>query len=267
MPNDDANRGDELRDLGWREEDVRRYEQLWEYRRRWGAINLERIERQFLLKAESELSHHQSCKPSQLKSAHVLSHNRSKITPNHAPINRTHRSSPTPLNSGMETDCFVALDFETADQGRDSACSIALVRVERHEIVHREHRLIRPPRRTFVFTSIHGISWTHVAKSPSFGELWPELFPVLDGARFIAAHNASFDANVMQACCHQSSVSPPLQPYLCTVQLARNAWNIRPTKLPDVCRHLNLNLKHHDALSDAEACANIVLAAIRDGAL
>jgi len=267
MPNDEESRGDELRAQGWGEEDVRRYEQLWEYRRRWGSINLERIERQFLRKAESELSQHQPRKSTKLKSGQVDSHSQSAITPDRSTVIEVNGSSPTAHSSGMETDCFVALDFETADQGRDSACSIALVRVERQEIVHREHRLIRPPRRTFVFTSIHGISWTHVAKSPSFGELWPELAPILDGARFIAAHNASFDANVMQACCHQASVSPPVQPYLCTVQLARNAWNIRPTKLPDVCRHLDLSLNHHDALSDAEACANIVLAAIRDGAL
>jgi DNA polymerase III epsilon subunit-like protein len=31
-----------------------------------------------------------------------------------------------------------------------------------------------------------------------------------------------------------------------------------------VCEHLDLRLKHHDALSDAEACAGIVLAAVRE---
>ena len=44
---------------------------------------------------------------------------------------------------------FVAIDFETADYQRDSACAVALVRVESGKIVAREHRLIRPPRRTF----------------------------------------------------------------------------------------------------------------------
>ncbi|WP_255109145.1 3'-5' exonuclease [Synechococcus sp. RedBA-s] len=161
----------------------------------------------------------------------------------------------------------MALDFEIADQGRDSACSIALVRVEGHSIVHRVQRLIRPPRRNFLFTHIHGISWPQVAEAPLFRDLWPELEPYLFGARFIAAHNASFDEHVMRACCHNASMPPPLQPYLCTVQLARKTWNIRPTKLPDVCRYLNLSLNHHDALSDAEACANIVLAVIRDGGI
>ena len=38
-------------------------------------------------------------------------------------------------------------------------------------------------------------------------------------------------------------------------------WGVRPTKLPDVCRFLGIPLKHHDALSDAEAAARIVIAA------
>ena len=48
-------RAGELKELGWSAEDVRRYEELWEYRQRWGAINLERDDRQFLRKAEAAL--------------------------------------------------------------------------------------------------------------------------------------------------------------------------------------------------------------------
>ena len=166
----------------------------------------------------------------------------------------------------LETDCFVALDFETADYQQDSACSLALVRVENQVIVHREHRFIRTPRRQFVFSYIHGITWEHVAKEPSFSELWPQISGLIEGTRFIAAHNSRFDANVLRACCHAAAIPPPEQPFLCTVKLARKAWSLRPTKLPDVCRHLGLSLNHHDALSDAEACANIVLAAIRQNA-
>jgi len=47
----------------------------------------------------------------------------------------------------------------------------------------------------------------------------------------------------------------------CSMRMARDAWGLRPTKLPDTCRHLGIPLRHHDALSDAEACARIVLAA------
>ena len=52
----------------------------------------------------------------------------------------------------VQPESFVALDFETADYERDSACSVALVRVEGRRIVRRQHFLIRPPRQTFVFT-------------------------------------------------------------------------------------------------------------------
>jgi DNA polymerase-3 subunit epsilon len=45
------------------------------------------------------------------------------------------------------------------------------------------------------------------------------------------------------------------------VRLARRVWGIYPTRLSDVCRRLGIPLRHHDAASDAEACARIVIAA------
>ncbi|HEY3354096.1 MAG TPA: 3'-5' exonuclease [Polyangia bacterium] len=157
--------------------------------------------------------------------------------------------------------CFVALDFETADQGRDSACALAVVRVEDGVIVRSEARLIRPPRRDFVFTWVHGLTWDDVHAAPPFAGVWAELAPLLTGAAFIAAHNASFDRGVLEACCAGAGLPPPALPYTCTVQLARRTWRIFPTKLPDVCRTLGIALRHHDARSDAEACARIVIAA------
>jgi DNA polymerase-3 subunit epsilon len=53
----------------------------------------------------------------------------------------------------------------------------------------------------------------------------------------------------------------PGLPFVDTVQVARQKWSVYPTKLPDVCRHLKLELNHHEAGSDAEACARIVIAA------
>ena len=50
-----THRAEELKVLGWLQDDIARYIELWEYRQRWGAINLEREDRQFLRKAESIL--------------------------------------------------------------------------------------------------------------------------------------------------------------------------------------------------------------------
>lgn len=156
---------------------------------------------------------------------------------------------------------FVALDFETADNGGDSACAMGIVRVENGEVVLREHYLIRPPRKQMFFTHIHGIRWSDVANQPTFGELWSRVRDRFDGVDFISAHNASFDRRVLYASCETYGLVPPPQPFLCTVDLARKIWNIRPTKLPNVCQFLNIELNHHDALSDASACAQIVIAA------
>ncbi len=137
---------------------------------------------------------------------------------------------------------------------------MALVRVEQEQIVRREVRLIRPPRREFVFTYLHGIAWSDVVAEPPFAEVWPTLVPLLEGASFLAAHNAPFDRSVLEACCQAAGLPAPELPFHCTVKLARRVWDIYPTKLSDVCRHLDIPLNHHEALSDAEACAKIVLA-------
>src|SRR5436305_897604 len=116
---------------------------------------------------------------------------------------------------------FVAIDFETADHGPDSACAVGLVRVEGLKVVRREVVLIRPPRPRIVFSYIHGITWEMVASAPAFAEAWPALAPVLEGASFLAAHNAPFDRRVLAACCEAAGLSAPVLPFTCTVQLAR----------------------------------------------
>ena len=156
---------------------------------------------------------------------------------------------------------FVAIDFETADYGQDSACAVALVRVEDHQIVAKTHALIRPPRARFQFTYIHGITWERVKNEPTFGEIWPTMTEYLHGADHFVAHNAPFDKGVLQACCAASGLAMPTLPFRCTVKLARQIWPLPSHKLNLVCQHLQIPLNHHDALSDAEACAKIVIAA------
>ena len=160
---------------------------------------------------------------------------------------------------------FAAIDFETADNGRDSACSVAIVLVEGGQVTDQFHALIRPPRRNFLFTHIHGLTWDHCRDQPDFGGLWPLLAPFLQRAELLVAHNAPFDKGVLSACCQAHGVPALAKPFACTVQIARHAWNLHPTKLPDVCRHLKIALNHHDALSDAQACAAIALAALKAG--
>ena len=160
---------------------------------------------------------------------------------------------------------FLALDFETANPSRDSACAIGLVRVHEGEIVHEESHYIRPPSSEFWFTYIHGITWNDVSDGPDFKQIWREISVQFRDIDFVAAHNAPFDRGVLAACCRTHGIRQPKTEFVCTVQVARRMWDLRPTKLPDVCNFLGLKLNHHHADSDARACAEIVIAAEADG--
>ena len=154
---------------------------------------------------------------------------------------------------------FLAIDFETANYSADSACALAFIRVENGVIVRRDSWLIRPPSSWFVFTDIHGITWKDVKDEPTFGELWQEMKPHFDDIDFVVAHNASFDKGVLAACCATYDLKMPHVQFKCTVQLSRSVLRIYPTKLHMVCNRLGIALNHHEAASDAEACARIMI--------
>jgi DNA polymerase-3 subunit epsilon len=160
---------------------------------------------------------------------------------------------------------LVAIDFETADCSADSACAIGVVTIERGRITQKGYQLIRPPRRNFVFSYIHGITWVDVMAQPSFIEVWDHFRPCWKDADYFLAHNAPFDRNVLTACCSAAGRRPPKVPFICTVRVARSHWNFRPANLPAVCTQLGISLKHHDAASDALACASIALRAMKEG--
>ena len=148
--------------------------------------------------------------------------------------------SPYAMNS------FVAIDFETANHRKVSACAVGLATGRNGKIEVVRSFLIRPPETRFEFTGIHGLRWKDVCGAPTFGELWPTLLAWISGAEFIAAHNASFDRRVLHACCAMSEIRAPKLPFTCTVELARSQWGIYPTRLPNVCRRLGIPLRHHD---------------------
>lgn len=160
---------------------------------------------------------------------------------------------------------FLAIDFETANQSRDSACAVGVVLVESGRITVSRQFLIRPPSQHFVFTYIHGLTWQKVRASPSFSELWPTLVRYIEKADYLVAHNASFDRSVLNACCTRYDIASPVKGFECTVKISRQTFGCNPARLPDVCGLLRIPVNHHDAGSDAEACARIMIEAQKRG--
>ncbi len=160
------------------------------------------------------------------------------------------------VHSGMN---FLAIDFETANRYPNSACSVGLVRVSDGKVAAKKTFLIKPPYEYFEFTHIHNISLSDVQKKPTFKELWPKIEKFFTDVDFVVAHNVGFDRRVLENCCSTYGIAAPDVEYRCTVRLSRSVLKIKPANLANVCRELFIPLDHHEAGSDAEACARIML--------
>jgi DNA polymerase-3 subunit epsilon len=157
---------------------------------------------------------------------------------------------------------WVAIDFETASRERASACALGIAVIEGERLVETREWLIQPPGNYFepINTRIHGIHADLVAQEPEFDGLWPQIEPYLRGATLLA-HNAAFDISVLRASLERYAIAPPrVAGYHCTVNMARAVWpDLANHRLSSVCRHCGIGLSHHEAGSDAAACAQIAL--------
>ncbi len=154
---------------------------------------------------------------------------------------------------------FIAIDFETANFKTASACSMGIVVVENLLITGEYYTLIKPPANYFKFTNIHGITWHDVKDKMTFNELWPGIQKYFGNIDFVAAHNVAFDRAVLKGCCSHYNINIPEVKYKCTCQLSRKRLNLKNNALDKVSAYFGIKLNHHNALSDAIACAKIMI--------
>jgi DNA polymerase-3 subunit epsilon len=156
---------------------------------------------------------------------------------------------------------FTAIDFETATGFHP--CSVGIVTVENGVIVDEYVTLIKPPRNEYSsFTiAVHGIYPRDTIHAQTFAQVFPEIQKRLQN-RVIVAHNESFDRNVLIKSMALYGLDYEAlnvgSRWECTVKIYR-AKGLKPTKLSDCCRQMNIALNHHEALSDARACAKLYL--------
>lgn len=161
-------------------------------------------------------------------------------------------------------DKFIAVDVETANAERSSICAIAAVKVEDGIIVDRRYSLVRPEPDYYSYfcTRVHGLTDDDTYNAPSFGTVWKQWADWLDGYQLVA-HNAKFDAACIRAACRIYGLEAPEEPFLCTLEAARRQIprGMLPSKsLDSLCQFFGIPLNHHNALSDAEACASLGIA-------
>ncbi len=158
---------------------------------------------------------------------------------------------------------FAAIDFETATGSRNSACAVGIVTVEDGIITDEYYTLIQPLNNYYwwSFTKIHGIKSEDTKASQLFSGIYLEISKRLMGKR-IVAHNESFDRNVLfQAMRFYGLDDLELnlsRPWECTCKIYR-AKGFKPANLAACSDRMNIELNHHEALSDARACAMLYL--------
>ncbi len=157
---------------------------------------------------------------------------------------------------------LVAIDFETANSHPLSACQIGIIVFRKGEVIFEYESLIKPPRRYSEFNyynvQIHNIKKQDVKDAPNWLEIYEDFKYYLDNS-IIVAHNANFDISVFKNLNQFYNIKFPKAIYYDTVELSRKMLPYLPNhKLNTVSEHLSIDLKHHDAKSDAYACGLIV---------
>ncbi|MTI32886.1 3'-5' exonuclease [Xanthovirga aplysinae] len=158
---------------------------------------------------------------------------------------------------------FTAIDFETATGARNSACAVGIVTVENSQITDKYYTLIQPPENAYFWRNInvHGITPKETEDAPIFPDIYFEIKKRLEG-RIIVAHNEAFDRGVLSHTMSYYSLDYDellLSPrWECTLKIYRQK-GYKPANLATCCQRNNIALNHHEALSDAEACAKLYL--------
>lgn len=161
---------------------------------------------------------------------------------------------------------FVAFDFETADYASSAPCSLGLAIVKDGKIVDVLNYLINPETEFSPYSiKVHGITPEAVHDAPTFPNVWAEVMPYFWNYSLVA-HNAAFDVSVLRKACIRYGIDIPETECYCTMTIAREQLHIDNLKLTDLCSKYGIACEcHHNAESDAVACANLMLHLIDQG--
>lgn len=158
---------------------------------------------------------------------------------------------------------FTAIDFETATGYPHSACAIGLVTVENGVITEEYHTLIQPPDNEYWYRNVmvHGIKPVETLNVPTFDVLFPEIQKRILGRKLVA-HNEGFDRNVlMKTMKYYGLYYDELEladKWECTLKIYRRK-GYKPANLKACSERNGIDLVHHEALSDARACAKLFM--------
>lgn len=161
---------------------------------------------------------------------------------------------------------YIAIDFETANQYRNSACAVGLVRFIKGKEVDSCYSLIHPAKMYFIpewTEQIHHISYNDVRDKPYFPEIWDTMvIPFINQTTGIplVAHNGNmFDMPVIKDCCCYYGMDVPKLEYFDSLIVAMKTWpELDSHKLTELGAYFGIDYLAHDALEDSRTCGQLI---------
>lgn len=157
---------------------------------------------------------------------------------------------------------FVAFDIETATANRSSICQIGITEVIDGVPQEPKSWLIQPKGNLYDSMNIwiHGITPEDTKDSPSFPEVWNEVYQYLKG-KIVVAHNTSFDMYALRDAFNNYNMEYPTFDYFCTLRIARYIIKgCYSYSLNVVLDYMNIQFEgHHRADCDSLGCAKLLL--------
>lgn len=161
---------------------------------------------------------------------------------------------------------YIAIDFETANYYKNSACSVGLVRFIDGKETDSCYSLIHPAKMYFIpewTETIHHISYDDVRDKPYFPEVWDTIvMPFINKNPDIplVAHNGNmFDMPVIKNCCEYFGMEIPKLKYFDSLNIAKKTWpDFQSHRLTALGEYFKIDYLAHDALEDSRTCGQII---------
>jgi DNA polymerase-3 subunit epsilon len=154
---------------------------------------------------------------------------------------------------------YTVFDVETPNYANNRMSAIGIVVMEDDQIRQRFYSLVNPECHFDGFNvALTGITPEMVADAPTFDQLWPQIRSYFDNA-ILMAHNAQFDMAVLAKCLQHYGITwKDTAQYICTCRMGKPCLPMLANhKLNTICDYYGIELEHHQADSDALACAEI----------
>ncbi|MEM8770429.1 MAG: exonuclease domain-containing protein [Pseudomonadota bacterium] len=164
---------------------------------------------------------------------------------------------------------FVALDVELANPDMSSICQIGVARFSESKVTDEWATLVDPETHFDAMNVyIHGIDEERVLGAPTFEVVFNEIQRRLSDQ--IVVTHTHCDRVALQRACSLSELPQVQCTWLDSARVVRRTWPELARSgygLANVCDKIGYQFKHHDALEDAKAAGQILLAASAEAEL